>query len=586
MRQILLSPGTSLELWLRTRYHKMKATRLAFRIMDLIAHRSYRRWRAQYLNQPYPNVKFKNNNILVTFILSVKNNPVKEVEKTINSIKRLSLNDWEIIMSGKHVSCPEIFKSWTNEKNIHWANFENDNFIKEISGDYVIFCQSGDIFFEGLLNHFFQDYQNKQEADIFYYDCEYYNQDSKRWMPFFKPGKVSPALFLSTNMLSRGMIKLSKLEDIWSSLDLKRDWEAIEYEICLKLYENKAKFEHIPTLLISQFSLATSQSHTNAEVILEHLSRKGFEGVSLNKSRSLPRFTWNSGNPSISIIIPTKNNRRYLEQLFNSINETTNNINLSITIVDNNTQDPETLDFYGELEKDKKINLVHYDQPFNYSEAINLGVSHTDTDLVLLMNDDMLIRNKEWLPEVIQWASRPEVGLVGAKLLRANHTIQHAGVILGLLGLAGHIYLNAPEHYIGFLGSVDWYRNFLAVTGAFQMMRREIFDKVGGYNLEYQLAFGDIDFCLRVYQAGYQIIYTPFAQIYHYEGSSRGYKTPVPDLMKGFEDMRDYLINGDPYFSPHLSHTWIPECLMEKESKDERIIQLEERKKYYSKLSD
>jgi hypothetical protein len=145
----------------------------------------------------------------------------------------------------------------------------------------------------------------------------------------------------------------------------------------------------------------------------------------------------------------------------------------------------------------------------------------------------------------------------------------------------GHLYLNAPEHYHGLFGSVDWYRNFLAVTGALQMMRRVIFNKVGGYDQGYKLAFGDIDFCLRVYQAGYQIVYTPYTQIYHHEGSSRGYTTPAQDVLKGYDVMNEYIINGDPYFSPNLTYTRIPRCQNRRENEGNRLCQIEDRRKFY-----
>jgi O-antigen biosynthesis protein len=188
-----------------------------------------------------------------------------------------------------------------------------------------------------------------------------------------------------------------------------------------------------------------------------------------------------------------------------------------------------------------------------------------------------------WLSELTQWAIRPEVGVVGAKLLRKNRTIQHVGIILGLTGFMGHIYLNAPEHYNGLFGSVDWYRNYLAITGACQMIRRDVFEEVGGYDLAYELAFGDIDFCIKVHEKGYQNVYTPFAKVFHYEGSSRGYQTPVDDILRGYEQLETYLVEGDPFYSPNLTYTRIPKCVVEKHSDDERLRQTRARKSFYLK---
>jgi GT2 family glycosyltransferase len=421
------------------------------------------------------------------------------------------------------------------------------------------------------------------QTDIFYYDCEYSEKSTKRWMPLFKPTEIPKAIFLSTNILSRSLINLAKLKEIWPLLELDRDFEAIEYEIYINLYETGVITRHIPALLVKQESLVTSQSPSNSDVIIQYLSQEGLQDISCDNRYSPPRFTWKRGDPSVAVIIPTKDNQRYLKSLLNSIVSTKGKTDLSITLVDNNSHDSRTLEYYSELETNKTANIIHYDQCFNYSEAINLGVSNTESDLIVLMNDDMLVKDEKWLEEVTQWAIRPEVGVVGGKLLRANHTIQHAGVVLGLMGLAGHLYLNAPEHYNGLLGSVDWYRNYLAVTGAFQAMRRDVFNEVGGYHLDYQLAFGDIDFCLRVHEAGYQIVYTPYAQLYHYQGKSRGYNTPIPDLLRGFEDFREFVINGDPYFSSSLTYTTVPECILGDFSREEKIHQLQDRIRFYTK---
>jgi GT2 family glycosyltransferase len=295
------------------------------------------------------------------------------------------------------------------------------------------------------------------------------------------------------------------------------------------------------------------------------------------------RFTWKSNTPSLAIIILTKNNHKFLQSLLPVLQHQLYQRQFTINIVDNGSDDPATIAFYQEIQTDPQLSIIPYPKPFNYSEAINLGVANTESDLVLLMNDDMEPMDEIWLEELSQWAVRPEIGVVGAKLLRKNRTIQHAGIILGLTGFMGHIYLNAPEDYNGLLGSANWYRNYLAMTGACQMVRREVFDEVGGYDEGYQLAFGDVDFCLKVHQKGYQNIYTPFAQSYHYEGSSRGYQTPVVDVLRGYDQMAAYLINEDPYFSPNLTYTRIPKCALEARSAETREKQIAARKSFYLK---
>ncbi len=271
-----------------------------------------------------------------------------------------------------------------------------------------------------------------------------------------------------------------------------------------------------------------------------------------------------------------------LEKIYSkSISEHTQSSNYSIVIVDNGSDDQATLAYYEKISQQQNITIVPMTNPSTYSEAINLGVLGPRIEFVLLLNDDMVVQNDCWLEELSQWALRPEIGVVGAKLLRSNHTIQHAGIIMGLNGFAGHLYLNAPENYHGLLGSVDWYRNLLAVTGACQMVRRELFEAVGGYDEGYRLAFGDIDFCLRVHKLGYRNMVTPFASIFHYEGQTRGYTTPTSDILKGLKDMEQVLVDGDPYYSPHLTLTRIPKCDLSPNLKEFRKKQIESRKAFY-----
>jgi len=180
---------------------------------------------------------------------------------------------------------------------------------------------------------------------------------------------------------------------------------------------------------------------------------------------------------------------------------------------------------------------------------------------------------------MVRWACQPEIGVVGAKLLHKNRSIQHAGIILGMNGFIGHLYLNAPEHYHGLAGSADWYRNFYALTGACQAMRRNVFNQVGGYDPRFRLAFGDIDFCLRVIKEGYRNLYTPFAQLIHFEGSSRGYSTPTGDILFGYHELKSWLEADDPYFSPNLTYTPIPKCNTGHRTANDRLERIEQRKR-------
>lgn len=356
-----------------------------------------------------------------------------------------------------------------------------------------------------------------------------------------------------------------------------------EYDMALKLTGAEGSISHIPQVLIRQTSLVLPNTPDRQDIITSYLSQGGLHNVSAQSKPYGTRFIWDNPDPAVAIIIPTRDNRSLLETCLGSLINKTAYKNFKIHLVDNDSRDSDTLAYYQRIRSERKINIHSYEEEFNYSQANNLGVAKSDSDLVLLLNDDIEIHDPEWLRELVQWAIRPEIGVVGAKLIRANRTIQHAGIIIGLNGFVGHIYLNAPEHYQGLFGSLDWYRDYLAVTGACQMMRREVFDQVGGFDEGYKLAFGDIDFCLRVHNLGYRIVYTPFASLYHYEGRSRGYSTPREDILRAYNQMQAGLSSEDPYFSPNLTYTRIPKCDLKGHSKEDREDQIKARRKFNSK---
>jgi len=520
---------------------------------------------------------------LVSFIVNCPQGLNQDYSKTIHSIRNLRGSSWEVILFvAKGALDQGDLSEIQANKHIQLAVGQLQNAIDRVRGEYVILCEAGDQFFESLLWKFYQYLDTLPSVELLYYDCEFFDEACGQMMPHFKPEKISPELLLSVNYLSRGFIRLEALKKVLPSIDCQAAFFAFEYDLMLQMYEQKVEIRHLPYMLAEQTSQVTPDDDAKREVVAAHLTRQGLSQVNFEAHRHYSRFVWENGNPSIAIIVLTKNHRTFLENLLNSIFDQVQNSNYTVTIVDNGSDDQATLSYYGQIAQEQRISIVPYDKPFNYSAAINLGVGSSVSELVLLLNDDMVVHKTSWLEELSQWAIRPEIGVVGAKLLRANHTIQHAGIIMGLNGFAGHLYLNAPEHYRGLLGPVDWYRNVLAVTGACQTVRRELFEAVGGYDEDYQLAFGDIDFCLRVHQLGYRNMVTPFASIFHYEGQSRGYTTPTHDILKGLEDMEQVLIAGDPYYSPHLTLTRIPKCDFSPSSKKSRIKHIESRKAFYS----
>ena len=289
-----------------------------------------------------------------------------------------------------------------------------------------------------------------------------------------------------------------------------------------------------------------------------HFILSGFGDFEVNLESQQININWHFSKPLVSIIIPTKNNKKLLRRFIDTLSKITTYPLYEVILIDNQSDKTETLEFYESLFENKHIKIIHNPGNFNYSKANNLGAANSNGDLLLFMNNDMEIIESNWLTELAQWALLPEIGIVGAKLLYPNRTIQHAGVVVGMQGIGGHLYQHTPDHFIGLMGSADWYRNVSAVTGACLMVRKSIFEELGGFYEGYQLAFSDLDFCQKSIENGYRVLFNPKSVIIHHQGKSRGFHTPDEDILLARKRLKDVLENGDPYFSKNLTLTPIP----------------------------
>jgi len=266
------------------------------------------------------------------------------------------------------------------------------------------------------------------------------------------------------------------------------------------------------------------------------------------------RCVWPTRGHKVSIVIPTKDKLPVLRRCVKSILRLTKYPDYEILLIDNNSTEKSTRAYYESLRAHTNIRVIDYPAPFNYSAANNLGARHATGDFLLFLNNDTEVLQADWLEELARWAERPGVGAVGTKLLYPNGTIQHAGVIVGLMCHAAHVFAKLERDHQGLFGSVNWYRNYLAVTGACVMIARDIFEKIGGFDEAYELVFSDVEICLRLVEHGYRIVYTPFAALNHYEGLSRANRIPPADFHRASRHMVDIVESGDPYFNPNLSY--------------------------------
>jgi GT2 family glycosyltransferase len=263
--------------------------------------------------------------------------------------------------------------------------------------------------------------------------------------------------------------------------------------------------------------------------------------------------------PSVSIIIPTKDQKELLSRCISGILDRTRYQNLELLIVDNRSEETATHAYLDQIAADSRIRLLHYDEPFNFSLINNWAANQATGEVLLFLNNDTEVIGPDWLRHLVANACRAEVGAVGAKLLYPSGRVQHAGVILGMGGVAGHFHLGCQRHDPGYFSRALLQQNLSAVTAACLAMRRAVFEEVGGFNGDLRVAFNDVDLCLRIRQRGYLIIWTPLAELYHHESASRGSDlvlTRHHEFLQENEYMHakwGWALQRDPYFNPNLS---------------------------------
>ena len=272
------------------------------------------------------------------------------------------------------------------------------------------------------------------------------------------------------------------------------------------------------------------------------------------------KYQWDE-KPLISILIPNKDHIDDLERCISSIEEKSTYKNYEYIIIENNSTDEKTFAYYKELEqKNEKVKVVYWDGIFNYSEINNFGASFANGEYLLLLNNDTEVINEDWMEEMLGYCMRKDVGIVGARLYYADDTIQHAGVVMGLGGIAGHCFVQQPRSTTGYCHRIICAQDYSAVTAACMMVKKSVFEEVGGLSPELAVAFNDIDFCLKVRRAGYLVVYNPYVELYHYESKSRGLEdTPEKKARFGREIAKleelwpDIFKNPDPYYNPNLT---------------------------------
>jgi GT2 family glycosyltransferase/2-polyprenyl-3-methyl-5-hydroxy-6-metoxy-1,4-benzoquinol methylase len=400
--------------------------------------------------------------------------------------------------------------------------------------------------------------QDHPEADVIYSDEDKLEPDGTRSDPFFKPD-WSPEYLLSCMYTCHfGVYRKEHLDAIGG---FRRGFEGSQdYDLMLRISELTRSVFHVPKVLYhwrkspSSTAAASSAKDYSTEAgrkaLAEHFERTGIPAIVLNEelpNRYRVKFAI-KGEPLISIIIPTKDSVNLLKQCIDSIDTLTDYRRYEVLVVDNNSGSPRTKEYFSQL----RHRVVPFPEPFNFSRINNHAVRQAKGDYLVFLNNDTEVISREWLTAMLEFCQFPDVGVVGAKLLFPNNTIQHAGVVLGLGGIAGHGHKFFPAHSRGYFDSLFCTRNCSAVTAACMMVRRDAFAKVGGFDENLSVAFNDVDFCIRIRRARYRIVWTPYALLYHHESVSRGYALDPREVGYMQQRWAEELLN-DPYYNPNLT---------------------------------
>lgn len=439
------------------------------------------------------------------------------------------------------------------------------------SGEFVVFLDHDDTLSPFALFEIVKVVNENPETDFIYSDEDKISEDgTRRFEPHFKPD-WSPDTLRSCNYITH-------LTVIRSDLLEKTGWfrpgydGSQDYDIILRATEQAKNIVHIPKILyhwrISKNSTAGNSSaklyaYESAKKALgDHLSRIGLEGdVQDGHLFGTYRISYvTTSRPNISIIIPNKDNAAILKKCVNSILSKSSYTNYEIIIVENNSTHEKTFKLYDEFKKRDNIRVMTWENPFNYAAVNNFAVGYVKGEILLFLNNDTEVINADWLERMLELAIRKDVGAVGAKLYYPDKTIQHAGVIIGINGVAGHSHKYFMKILNGYVGRLQIVQNLSAVTGACLMMRREVFEEAKGFDEEFLLALNDVDLCLKIRENGYLVVWTPYSELYHYEYKTRGYND-TPGKKEQYErevklfqkKWKDFLGKGDPYYSPNLT---------------------------------
>ncbi|OUQ46184.1 glycosyltransferase family 2 protein [Lachnoclostridium sp. An118] len=550
---------------------------------------SYKRWRKKNVLsydqlQKEKDTKFVINP-LFSIVVPLFCTPPEYLRDLVESIMAQTYSQWELCLSdgsGEGKSNINCIKSFLNDPRVKVISSNepldissNTNCALSIArGDYIAFVDHDDLLEPDALYECVRLINLYPEAEIIYTDEDKVSADGKQYFqPHFK-SDFNLDLLRSMNYICHLLVLRSDVQKKVGAFQ-KEFNGAQDYDFILRSIEQCSNIYHIPKVLYHWRTHENSTSENPSSkmyafeagkhAIESHLNRVGLKAtVTMGEYPGLYRVKYHiSKEPLVSIIIPNKDHKEDLKRCIESLLNKPGYKNIEILVAENNSKSQEIFDYYNELtETYENIRVLSWTQGagFNYSALNNFAAQHSKGEYLLFLNNDTEVINEGCIREMVSLAVRSDVGAVGARLYYPDGKIQHAGVILGLGGVAGHAFKDFAHNANGYFSRIICIQDYSAVTAACMMISKELFKKIGGFDEKLKVAFNDIDLCMKIREQGLLIVYTPYAELYHYESKSRG-QEDTKEKIDRFNEEVSYFCNrwnekleeGDIYYNPNLT---------------------------------
>lgn len=525
--------------------------------------------------------KFKEN-ILISIAVPVYHTGEVFLREMIDSVVAQSYKNWELCIANAGPDDEKvntILKEYADkDSRIHIKNLEKNEGIGKntnrafemANGQYVALLDHDDLLAPDALFEV-ACAAEKTHPDIIYSDEDKVTGNEKEHtQPHFKPDFNIDLLRANNYICHLLVIKKTLIDKVGG---FREGFDgAQDHDFIFRCSDNANNIVHIPRILYHwrthQASTADNPAsklyayEAGMRAVKENLERNGDEAdVTQSKDYGFYKVIYKVKEKSlVSIIIPNKDNRDILKKCIDSVLQKSTYDNYEIIVVENNSTEKETFEYYKEIEKDDRIRVIKWEQGFNFSAINNFAVKHANGEYIIFLNNDIEVKTPSWIEGMLGNAQRSDVGIVGCRLIYPDNTIQHAGVVIGIGGIAANIFTNLPAARSGYMHRASTQVDYSAVTAACMMISKSLFERIGGFEEKLTVAFNDIDLCLRVREENYLVVYDAYVEMIHYESKTRGTEDTqekVRRFQSEIEYMRtrwiDILKNGDPYYNPNLT---------------------------------